>query len=288
MNPISTNVRNLKLQLPLQTHCGRFVMTWMAAEVAGIDITKLSNYSEPFNQIFGKIDKNGDKMFPSGDKRVAPEKALSHFLESLKSFLQVREKEFASQIFNSGADEITLAKELITVLNQLLNKEKPENLGNVEQKIQYLSDIRLKKIINEGMANLGFGSINTFLTQAKKQGFKISLPVQELDIPLQKENINLDLEDDFQFIDEPKKDVHLQKEEEDDFVLVDDVKRKIDVKNEDDEFFVVTEIDETELATNIIYPIDPSVTTDMRNKLTKIKTANEEEIPIQTVFKVVN
>lgn len=96
MEPISTNVRNLKLQLPLQTHCGRFVMTWMAAEVAGVDITKLSNYSEPFNQIFGKIDKYGDKIFRSGDERVAPEKALGHFREHLESFYKYDKKNLKS------------------------------------------------------------------------------------------------------------------------------------------------------------------------------------------------
>lgn len=167
MDPISTNVHNLKLQLPLQTHCGRFVMTWMAAEVAGVDITKLSNYSEPFNQIFGKIDKDGDKIFRSGDKRVPPEKALSHFRENLETLLQVRQEEFKKQYFNTGKEEIELTKELITLVDKLQNANTPDNLLAIEQKMSYLSDSRLKKIINEGMANLGYGSLQTLITQNK-------------------------------------------------------------------------------------------------------------------------
>lgn len=167
MEPISTNVHNLKLQLPLQTHCGRFVMTWMAAEAAGVDITKLSNYSEPFNQIFGKIDKDGDKIFRSGDKRVSPEKALSHFREDLENFLQVRQEEFKKQYFNTGKEEIELTKELIALVDKLQNANTPDNLLAIEQKMSYLSDSRLKKIINEGMANLGYGSLQTLITQNK-------------------------------------------------------------------------------------------------------------------------
>ncbi|WP_115708720.1 hypothetical protein [Legionella sainthelensi] len=167
MEPISTNVRNLKLQLPLQTHCGRFVMTWMAAEVAGVDITKLSNYSEPFNQIFGKIDKYGDKIFRSGDERVAPEKALSHFRENLENFLQIRQEEFKKQYLNTGKEEIELTKELIALVDKLQNANTPDNLLAIEQKMVYLSDSRLKKIINEGMANLGYGSLSTLIIQNK-------------------------------------------------------------------------------------------------------------------------
>ncbi|HBD7398622.1 hypothetical protein [Legionella longbeachae] len=167
MEPISTNVHNLKLQLPLQTHCGRFVMTWMAAEVAGVDITRLSNYSEPFNQIFGKIDKDGDKIFRSGDKRVPPEKALSHFRENLENFLQVRQEEFKKQYFNTGKEEIELTKELIALVDKLQNANTPDNILAIEQRMSYLSDSRLKKIINEGMANLGYGSLQTLITQNK-------------------------------------------------------------------------------------------------------------------------
>ncbi|KTD55626.1 hypothetical protein Lsan_3178 [Legionella santicrucis] len=178
MEPISTNVHNLKLQLPLQTHCGRFVMTWMAAEVAGVDITKLSNYSEPFNQIFGKIDKDGDKIFRSGDTRVPPEKAFSHFRENLENFLQVRQEEFKKQYLNTGKEEIALTKELIALVDKLQNASTPDNLLAIEQKMSYLSDSRLKKIINEGMANLGYGSLQTLITQNK---FPENLEIVEIE-----------------------------------------------------------------------------------------------------------
>ncbi len=146
---LPTAVNNMKLQLPLQTHCGRFVMTWMAAEVADVDITRLSNYSEPFGIIFNKNKKNGNMSFPSGDIKVPHDVALQHFENQLKNFRDVRQEEFSKQYFNKGKNEIDLTNNLLTLIDRLKQGQEPGDLQNIVQNMSYLNDPRLKKVINE-------------------------------------------------------------------------------------------------------------------------------------------
>lgn len=238
---MTTQVNNMKLQLPLQTHCGRFVMTWMAAEVAGIDITKLSNYNEPFNLLFGKLDKVGKKIFPSGEKRVLPGEALEDFKEKLAQFLIVRQEEFKKQYFNTGKEEIELTRELIALIHRLQNEDPLNNLKKIESNVQYLNDPRLIKIIHEGMANLGYGSLQSFLIRAQLDDFQLS---SRDSIKEQYHNIDQMTQLQVESFDEDDLDG-----EED--ILIEPHVAEDDLVIEDDlEFFKVEDIEGSQLATN--------------------------------------
>lgn len=196
---ISSSLYNMRYQLPLQTHCGRFVMTWMAAEAAGLDIKKLSNYNELFNYIFGQVEKQV-KSFASTLPIVAPGQALDGFKEDLSTFLKRRQIEFNKQWTSAGKEDLELSKSLLELIDNL---KKNEEIGPFrilfKNKIEALSpflknNIALKKIIDHGMSNLGYGSLSSFLLQAQCTDFKFSpranIDKQYQDLAIQKERMD--------------------------------------------------------------------------------------------------
>ncbi len=270
LDHISTRVNNMKLQLPLQTHCGRFVMTWMAAEVAGIDITRLSNYNEPITLLFGKVDKVGKKIFPSGEKRVLPGEALDDFKEKLAQFLKVRQEEFKKQYFNTGKEEIELTRELIVLLGSLQNEDPLNNLKKIETNVQYLNDPRLIKIINEGMANLGYGSLQSFIIKAKRDDFQLS----------SRDSI----EQQYYKIDQMTQLTVVTYDEDD--LNLEEVVEPPKVEEDDLGFFAIEDIDGSQLATS-----ERNATFTSKSKGTDIDLVdtaekNDEEVVITTSVKV--
>ncbi|KTC87195.1 hypothetical protein [Legionella brunensis] len=222
----TTGIHNMKYQLPLQTHCGRFVMTWMAAEVAGLDIKKLSNYYEPFNYIFGQTAKN-EMSFDSSYSRNAPDVALINFKKELEVFLSERTLEFSKQWTSKGKEDLDITRTLLDLIsnieqhgNILVSQELIKKLATLSPYVD--NNLKLKNIIDSGMANLGLGSLNSFLSQAQSPDFKfsartnIALQYQELDKRIEERQKDLlmsfddeeeefrdknELEDEFDFID---------------------------------------------------------------------------------------
>lgn len=235
----STSIYNMKYQLPLQTHCGRFVMTWMAAEIAGLNIKKLSNYNEPFNYIFGQIEKS-NMNFGSKHQRVSPEKALDVFKQELSTFLSKRQIEFNKQWTNAGKEDLEITKSLLDLIEAIEKNGDFEASVKLIKKLEDLSpyldsNIKLKNIVDNGMINLGYGSLTSFLIQAQSPDFKLS-PRTNISLQYQKideliEQMNEDLSFDFDDEEDIEQDNNEQDEFEDDFEVVD--------------------IDEKQLATNI-------------------------------------
>lgn len=226
----STDIYNMKYQLPLQTHCGRFVMTWMAAEVAGLDIKKLSNYNEPFNYIFGQIAKN-DMNFGSKYQRIAPEKALEGFKEDLSIFFAQRQYEFKKQWTNAGKEDLEITTSLLDLIAAVERNDGDfEACKRLVKKLEDLSPYldgnkQLKNIVDNGMINLGYGTLVSFLTQAKSPDFRftprnnIGLQYKKIDELMEQMNENLSF--DFDDEDDVEQDKNKQDELEDDFEIVD-------------------------------------------------------------------
>ncbi|WP_298622198.1 hypothetical protein [uncultured Legionella sp.] len=268
---LPTAVNNMKLQLPLQTHCGRFVMTWMAAEVADIDITRLSNYSEPFGIIFNKNQKYGDMSFPSDNIKVPHDKALQHFSNDLKGFLDVRQKEFAKQYSNKGKNEIGLAIDLFTLVDRLKKAQEPGDLQNIIHNLSNLSDPRLKKIINDGMANLGYGSLETFLTKAQNNALNLEQKLTTKEEKISEEE--LDNMDGFHLINKPPQEKGL---------LIDS-----NASSDEDDFFEIEDINEEQLAGDkrVTGVAPPSKSNEIKDKLLKLKK-DEQEVEPRVAIKI--
>ena len=173
---VSTETYNMKYQLPLQTHCGRFVITWMAAEVAGLNITKLNNYNEPFNYIFGQVAKKS-LCFDSKYPRIHPEKAVDDFKLELKLFLEQRRIEFAKQWTSAGKEDFEIVNLLLALLETIGHKDVDNSsyLKRLEELASYIElNPNLKNIVDNGMVNLGYGSFHSFLINAKSSNLFIS------------------------------------------------------------------------------------------------------------------
>lgn len=228
----STDIYNMKYQLPLQTHCGRFVMTWMAAEAAGLDIKKLSNYNELFNYIFGQIVKE-NMNFDARYQRVSPEKALEDFKHDLNAFLIKRQIKFRKQWTSAGEEDLVITKSFLELIEAIEtgSSDALNLIKKLEELSPHLANLELKNIIDNGMVNLGYGSLHSFLIQAQATDFQF-LPRTAIDLQYQKidELIKKMEEDTDALWEEAEKDdteeESKEKELEDDFLLIPDIDDK--------------------------------------------------------------
>ena len=116
--------------------------------------------------------------FDSTHQRVAPGQALEDFKNDLHVFFQQRTIEFSKQWTSKGIEDLDMSKALLALIDNVEKKGDIETSKLLIKQIEALSpsivNVALKNTIEKGMINLGYGSLNSFLTQAKSADFKFS------------------------------------------------------------------------------------------------------------------